>query len=172
MCVVACLSEPERIPVIEYGPDFWNLHVRSTYVPQGTQAPSQSLTLVLVLRPCSQLKPNFGTAWFTAKVPNLALRAHTEHATVYLAGSDSWSLSATGTADDAQHSTLAQLQVTSAAPSPDMPEVTLHRHVALEVAAYGPGQSMGFGKVDCGRDGVSAISEAQTPHTTRLTDVV
>ena len=54
-----------------------------------------------------------------------------------------------------------QLQVTSAAPSPDMPEVILHRHVALEVAAYGPGQSMVFGKVDCGRDGVSANPRTQ-----------
>jgi len=125
-----------------------------------------------VLRPCSQLKPNFGTAWFTAKVPNLALRAHTKHETVYLAGSDSWSLSATGTADDAQHSTLATAAGYERSAVARHAGSTLHRHVALEVAAYGPGQSMGFGKVDCGRDGVSAISEAQTPHTTRLTDVV
>ena len=35
-----------------------------------------------------------------------------------------------------------------------------------------PNESATFVTEYCGRDGVSAISKAQTPHTTRLTDVV
>ena len=94
---------------------------------------------------------------------------------MYLAGSDSWSLSATGTADDAQHSTLAT--------AAGYERSAVARHAGSNTAPTrctgGSGLTvlakvwaLARTKVDCGRDGVSAISEAQTPHTTRLTDVV